>query len=1013
MELKFEKLEYQEEAVNSACDLFKGQDIRKSEFTIIEDYDTQDRQISYLGQEIHTGYANKININKKLLLDNLRRVQIKNGIAPSETVYGNNSEFPQFNIEMETGTGKTFVYLKTILSLNEKYGFSKFVIVVPSLAIKAGTIKNLEITEDYFKSIFKGVTYDYFEYDSDNLNRVMQFSRTPNIDIMVINIQSFNSEAGQLRDNKGLTNIIYRESEKIGGNRPIDLIRSTNPIIIIDEPQSVDNTELSKKAINNLNPSVGLRYSATHRDKSYPLIYKLGPVEAYEKELVKEIEVSGITSDDDPNEAYLKLVSVDNKKNISAKVELYKKSRSKISKKTIKLRQGDSLLTKTKLPVYKKVGYVIDIDTTPGQEAIYFSGEPSYITLRQQERDDLDLKRIQIRETIVAHLEKQLKLKPLGVKVLSLFFIDRVDKYRVYDGEGNPHPGIYAKIFEEEFEKLIKLPKYREIYNADINSKNVHDGYFSVDRKGRIKNTRGESKADATTYDIIMKDKEGLLTFYNPEKGNTSRANQISFIFSHSALKEGWDNPNVFQIATLIDTKDNLTKRQKIGRGLRIAVNQSGKRVRGFDVNTLTVMANESYENFAKGLQSEYEEAGIKFGEFDDDVFATIVTKYDPVTEEIQVLGKQKSANLVSEMKENNYINSRKHATNKLINAISEGHLDVSEEFKDYVPEILKISASKLKTVKPKNAKKRKEIEINKKALSSKEFNELWDKIKYRTDYKVNIDTETLVHYCITGSDIFPDGVSNIATGNRTYQVGSAKLKTTEAGIDTKKESVKVKSGYLKDKEYDLPDIITELQNTTQLTRRTIVEILLKSGNLDEFKNNPTSYMMQASNIINIHKNNMIIDNITYDLNGEEFDLSIFNTDLETTYDDINSTDYKVTINPNKTVKNYIKTDSKVEQKFAEELDRSENVKFYFKLPNGFKIKTPMGTYNPDWALIMSIEGRNELYFVAETKGSTSATTLRTDELNNIRAGREHFKALNTNINYKVAEKLDDLIHNN
>ena len=386
------------------------------------------------GTESPLGIGNHIIINDEQMLKNVNKVQIRNRIAPSETLYGNNTSFPQFNIEMETGTGKTFVYLKTILKLNERYGFTKFVIVVPSIAIKAGTLKNLKMTEDYFKNQFNGVIYDYFEYDSNNLGRVLAYSQSPNIDIMVINIQAFISEAGELRDKDGNRNIIYRESEKIGGNRPIDLIASTRPIIIIDEPQSVDNTPLSKKAINNLQPSIGFRYSATHRDTSYPTIYRLGAVEAYEQQLVKQIEVAGLTTDEDGNTAHMRLESVTNKNNnISARIEVYKMANQKISKKVLTFKKNDEVYLKTNLPAYTQVGFITDIDTTPGQEAVYFSGEPSYITLERAIEEDLEIKRIQIRKTINEHLDRELKLNPKGIKVLSLFFIDRVDKYRKYD----------------------------------------------------------------------------------------------------------------------------------------------------------------------------------------------------------------------------------------------------------------------------------------------------------------------------------------------------------------------------------------------------------------------------------------------------------------------------------------------------------------------------------------------------------------------------------------------------
>lgn len=1019
MRIKFDQLDYQDDAVDSAINTLEGQQTRKSEFTIVESStlslgDTQttlipNQQTELLGEIQSIGIGNRIIIDDERLLKNINKVQIKNGIAPSEKLYGNNKAFPQFNIEMETGTGKTFVYLRTILKMHEKYGLTKFAIIVPSIAIKAGTIKNLEITRDYFKREFNGVVYNYFEYDSNNLGRVREYSQTSNIDIMVINIQAFRSEAGEITDNKGNRNIIYRDSEDLGGNRPIDLIASTNPIVIIDEPQSVDNTALSKQAINNLKPSLGFRYSATHRDTSYPTLYRLGAVEAYDQELVKQIEVASITADDDGNEAYMRLLSVDYKKKITAKVEVYQEKRGKINKKILSFSKGDDMQKKTGLPAYQKIGFINDIDATPGQEAIYFSGDPSYITLNAAIQEDLNIKRIQIHNTIKAHLDKELKLNPKGIKVLSLFFIDKVDKYRQYDEEGNEILGDYAQMFEEEYSKLINHPRYRSLKHPDIDTNEVHDGYFSVDNKKRIKDTGGSTIADETTYGIIMNDKEGLLTFYDEEKGNTKRANKIRFIFSHSALKEGWDNPNVFQIATLVETQDTITKRQKIGRGLRIAVNQKGEREAGFDVNTLTVMANESYQEFADSLQSEYEIDGIRFGVFDEETFATIITEKDNLTDEIKVFGKAKSRDLIKELKENDYVNSNNRATDKLIQAIKDETIILSEEFIPYKLQILEIANTKIKNLNIKDASKKTDITLNENALKSQEFESLWNRIKYKTNYRVSIDTDQLIHNIIYGTKEF-EGMVDIEVRGRSYQYTSGLLDVTAAGFKVDDKTVTTDSGYLNSSHYILPDIITHLQNDTKLTRRSIVVILTQSGNLDKFKQNPISYMMQATRIINQHKDNMIVDNIEYYQTGEEFNDLIFrDTGQRSTYEDENSTDYKVTNNPDKTIVDFIRTDSKVEQEFAHELDKSRNIKFYVKLPDKFTIDTPIGGYNPDWAIIKEVDGEDRVYFIAETKGSTNRMSLRVNERQKIDSGEKHFESLQTGITYKVATKLDDL----
>src|SRR5699024_10812147 len=425
-------------------------------------------------------------------------------------------------------------------------------------------------------------------FDSSKLDRVRSFASANTIDIMVTTIQSFKKD----------TNVMNRENDQISGARPIDLIAETRPIVIIDEPQSVDNTDLAKDALKSLDPSAGFRYSATHRDNTYPKIYQLGAVDAYDNQLVKQIEVAGIEMDEDGNRAHLKLIDVKTGKNgISAKIEVYKKTRNDADKITMNFKAGDDMFSKTKLQAYDEVGFIQDIDATPGFESVTFSGNPEKITLESATLEDEAIKRAQISKTIEEHLNKELKFKQSGqrIKVLSLFFLDKVENYRVYDEEGNPSLGRYARIFEEEYERLIHLSKYKELNDVNGPVSEVHDGYFSADNKGQLKNSKGDTQADESTYEMIMKNKEGLLTFYEEEKPHTAKANKIRFIYSHSALKEGWDNPNVFQIATLIETKDTINKRQKIGRGLRIAVNEDGERVPGFAVNTLTVMANESY----------------------------------------------------------------------------------------------------------------------------------------------------------------------------------------------------------------------------------------------------------------------------------------------------------------------------------------------------------------------------------------------------------------------------------
>lgn len=994
MKIKFDTLDYQTDAVNAAVRVFEGQMIKESNFTIT---DTSPQGTIFADDGI--GIGNRVIINSEQMLKNVNKAQIINRIAPSDNLYGNNDSFPQFNIDMETGTGKTFVYLKTILELNAKYGFLKFVIVVPSVAIKEGVRKSYEITKDYFKNQYSGVVYDLFMFNSSNLNRVRAFASANTIDIMVTTIQAFNKD----------TNVMNRDNDQLSGARPIDLIAETRPIVIIDEPQSVDNTDGAKEAISNLKPSVGFRYSATHKDVSYPTIYKLSAVDAYDNQLVKQIEVAGIHMDEDGNRAHMKLISVKSlKSRISAQIEVYKKTRNDADKKTIKFEAGDDMYNKTGLQVYEEVGFIQDIDVTPGYEAVYFSGNPEKITLHSATREDEAMKRGQITKTIEEHLNKELKFAKDGkrIKVLSLFFLDKVGNYRVYDEDGNPQPGRYAQIFEEEYQKLIKLPKYKILNDVGIRVDEVHDGYFSADKKGVFKDTNGDTQADESTYTTIMKNKEGLLTFYDELKGHTTKANKIRFIFSHSALKEGWDNPNVFQIATLIDTKDTITKRQKIGRGLRIAIDENGDRVPGFDVNTLTVMANESYKDFAEGLQKEYEEDGVIFGVFDKDTFATIVVKYDDITEEIEVLGKEKSKKLFAELKSNGYINDSGRATDDLKKAIKEDKIEVSDEFKEIAPQILDIASSKVKSIKIKDAAEKVEVQVIKEALPE-DFLKLWNKIKYKTTYSIDFDSDKLIKEAVEGNT-YQEGINSIETRKGTYLYKKGVLEMGEAGVsvqDSSETTVRATTGGA----YQLPDIISYLQNETNLTRKTIVAILQSVDNLEMFKNNPLAYMNQAAKIINAHKNQLIVDGIQYTKTDDAYEQSLFTTETLSAYLGDNGNSVSVNKEKAKTLYDYVVTDSEVEREFARQAELDDNVKFYIKMPDWFKIRTPLGSYNPDWALLYEENDEQVLYFIVETKGDISDEQLRPHERAKIKAGEKHFKAVSTDIIFKRAKSEADI----
>lgn len=981
MKIKFDQLDYQDDAVKSATEIFAGQKVLANNFTV-------------LGQELfgqvqtNVGVGNGVSVSKSVLLQNVQKVQLDNGVNP---VVSLNSGFPQFNIEMETGTGKTFVYFKTILELNKKYGFTKFIILVPSVAILEGVRKTYEMTKAFFRSQYNGMVYNAFVYNADRPNDVRNFAASSNIEIMIINIQKFNRDDTKFK----------QATDQLQGAAPIELVQQTNPILIIDEPQSTDNTDNAKSAIRELNPSAAFRYSATHRDKSYPLIYRLGPVEAYDQELVKQIVVSSIEADADGNEAYMRLISTDAKKQ-TAKLGVYKFKKGAAGEQAeITVKKGDNIALKTKLSVYDDYGDVQDIDFTrdddPNTQAVHFTTHES-LTMASQNIQDENAKRLQIRNTIRNHLNKELYLNPKGVKVLSLFFIDEVAKYRASQDE-DAELGEYGRWFEEEYERLIAEDTYKNLRDRDVPVREVHNGYFSVDNTGAFKNSNvdkfGNNKAtkdDESTFETIMKNKEGLLTFYDEEKGNTSNANKLRFIWSHSALKEGWDNPNVFQIATLVETKDTITKRQKIGRGLRIAVNQDGQRVPGFDVNTLTVMANESYEKFATDLQKEYEDDGVEFGKFEDIIFTKIerTVVAEDGTESTRRLTVDESTQLVNELVDAGYVSSNRKATSKLQEAVQRQTIELSDEFSDVKTEVLRIAEHNMGRVPVKRDMPIKDVPAKLDLIKDPNFLELWNHINKKTTYEIHFDEDKFVNLAVArlkqGSPI----------SRVQYTTRMVSIKQTDGGIFYDAEQGDGTRETVAKAEYDLSkfDILTYLQNETGLTRRIIARILNGAAErvTADFKMNPVAYEEYVGDLLNELKENHIAENIVYKMTDDEWDAELFQ--LEPLRGVIEGDmPNMVPVSDAKTPYAYVRYDSKIEKKFAEASNLDNNVKYFIKLPSWFKISTPTRNYNPDWAVLKEINGDKVMHFVAETKGTIESELARPERVR-IQYGREHFRAL-------------------
>ncbi|WP_418637600.1 type III restriction-modification system endonuclease [Winogradskyella sp.] len=1002
MKIQFDAaLDYQQEAINAIVDIFQGQEVCEANFTVYSpEFLAKQHNMSF--NEI--GYGNRLTLSEGKLLENVQNIQLANGLKPSERKEVNRSHL-DFTIEMETGTGKTYVYLRSIMELYRKYGFSKHIIVVPSIPIKEGVYKSLEITKEHFEQLYDNINYNFFIYDSSKLNEVRDFSTNDGLEIMVINIDAFSkSFKDPSKDNK--TNIIHRYNDSLG-YKPLDLIKNTNPVVFIDEPQSTMSTPIRKKAVKSLQPLAIVRYSATHKkDEKINMMYKLDAIDAYDRKLVKQIEVGSVQTEGVNNQAYIKLVSVKVSKGFPiAKIEVDAFKNGSITRKTYAVKQNEDLEQLTDRIEYE--GYILkDIHAVPGNEYIDFTSKEDVIRLGQSigAVDEKQVKTALISKTIEEHLDKELVLNPQGIKVLSLFFIDSVGKYRVYDEEGNAENGEYAQIFEKEYLKLITKPKYvslfGEITDDEKDASAVHNGYFSIDKKSKssnkkdkfeyFKDTSGSVKADEDTYSLIMRDKEMLLSFKS----------KLRFIFSHSALKEGWDNPNVFQICTLKDAGNSeIKRRQEIGRGLRLCVNQDGERIYGHEVNTLTVMATESYSDFVSNFQKEVEsDTGIRFGILETHSFANVVLA---IKDETPVyLGQEKSEELFKHLLAQGYIDARGKVQDDLRTDLKNDNVNLPEEITEnkhvlkQVLSNLKDAAGKLE-IKNKDEKRR--VKVNKRVLDSPEFKELWERVKYKTTFSVDFDSASLVKECIKALD---DRLK-ITKGKLHYSKASISIDI--GGVDAKVKSNSVRTETLHEEVEVLPDIVGYLQNETQLTRKSIVEILTGTTRLPYFKINPQKFIEGCIDIINEQMRMHIIDGIQYSKidDAEYYSQELFENEELFGYLKNNLKE------STKSPYDYVVYDSGIESTLANDFENSENISVYAKLPNWFKIDTPLGTYNPDWAILWKDENEEKLFFVVESKGSTGLFDLRPKEQGKIDCGKKHFTALDSEM--IVAANMEDV----
>ena len=988
MKLHFEpNLDYQLQAIEAVCDLFRGQEICRTEFTVTRDITNPQGRLAFAESDL--GVGNRLTLLDDELLKNPDDIQLRNGLPPSGTLASGD-----FTVEMETGTGKTYVYLRTIFELNKRYGFTKFVIVVPSVAIKEGVYKSLQITEEHFKGLYAGAPFDYFLYDSAKLGQVRNFAISASIQIMVVTVGAINK--------KDINNL-YKESEKTGDEKPIDLIKATRPVLIVDEPQSVDGglEGRGKEALDAMNPLCTLRYSATHVDKHH-MVYRLDAVDAYEKRLVKQIEVASATVEDAHNRPFVRLVSVSNRRGaISARVELdMQTAAGGVQRREVTVQDGDNLEQTTGRALYAgcRIG---EIRAARGDEYLELRvpGAEQCLRLGQAwgDVDALAVQREMIRRTIREHLDKEMRLRPQGIKVLSLLFVDEVAKYRSYDADGNPVKGDYARIFEEEYRRAANLPDYHTLFHdVDLTraAEEVHNGYFSIDKKGGWTDTAENNQANRDNaeraYNLIMKEKEQLLSFETP----------LKFIFSHSALKEGWDNPNVFQICTLRDIQTERERRQTIGRGLRLCVNQQGERVRGFEVNTLTVVAMESYQKFAENLQREIErDTGIHFGVVEPHQFACIVvSKPDGST---APLGVDRSRALWENLKTLGYLDGKGRVQDSLRHALKSGTLTVPESVAAHGDQIIAVLKKLAGRLEIKNADERRQVRTRQAVLHSPEFKALWDRIKYKTTYRVQFDNEKLIESCVRAVQEAPP------IPKTRLQWRKADIAIGKAGVEaTEREGAA--TVVLEEADLDLPDLLTDLQDRTQLTRRSIQHILSGSRRLNDFKRNPQAYIELVAEAINRCKRLAVVDGIKYQRLGDEhyYAQELFEQEELTGY-------LKNLLDATKAAYEQVVYDSDTERTFADQLEKNSAIKVYAKLPGWFTVPTPLGGYNPDWAVLVEKNGAERLYFVVETKSGLFTDDLREMERAKIVCGEAHFRALEVReapAKYVVARSVDDVL---
>lgn len=1007
MKLKFKHQAYQTAAVEAVTQCFAGQPFQ-SVITYRMDSGLIAGQAVQLLLEDDSGFKNAdLRLNEAQLLENIHCVQQSQNLPLSTKLEATKICKVNLDLEMETGTGKTYCYIKSVFELNKQYGWSKFIIVVPSIAIREGVYKSLNITAEHFLESY-GKKARFFIYNSKQLHNLESFSSDAGINVMVINVQAFNATG---KDNRR----IYEELDEFQSRKPIDVIAANHPILILDEPQKMEGAK-TLDSLQAFKPLMILRYSATHKT-SYNKIHRLDALDAYNQKLVKKIKVSGITIKGlTGTNAYLYLGSIDTSKTKPpvVSVELEIKQNSGIKRVLRRLNRGDNLFDISGgLDQYK--GFVVSEIDYNTQTLSFTNGEEIKVGEATEDVNEDAQRRIQIREAIKAHFEKEQALFHQGIKVLTLFFIDSVAKYRCYDDAGE-HPGEYAKIFEEEYllwvnNEVLNLEDstYND-YLSGINVGKTHNGYFSIDKKNKrlVDPATGKKSTetdDVDAYDLILKDKERLLSFEEP----------VRFIFSHSALREGWDNPNVFVICTLKHSDNTISRRQEVGRGMRLAVNQFGERMDNpatvHQINELTVVTSDSYTDFVANLQKDISESlSARPRIADEKYFTGKVLK--TATGDVEV-NPQLAKHIYKYLLKNDYTDTNDKIAPTYHQAKKEGQLaPLPPELLPYAEQVFSLIDTVFSDAQlpPIENGRDPENKLNDN-FDKQEFKSLWSRINHKAAYTVNFKTDELISKCIATID------HELRVSVLQYTVGHVVQKDDVTYDQLKQgDAFKLVNTITEDNKISIHsavkyDLIGKLSESTQLTRRTIAQILAGINNavFSQFKANPEDFIAKAGRLINEQKATVIVEHLTYDTIAEKHDLDIFT--LKKQKIDLTKSGDKL----HRHIYDYVVTDSKVERDFVTELDTSAEVVVYAKLPKGFFIPTPVGNYNPDWAIAFKEGSVKHIYFVAETKGSLSSMELRAIEHSKIECARKFFTQLNKtiapeNVQYSVVDSYGKLM---